>query len=117
MTHPRDENFYDADETALQERNEKERQQEKARRDDDMRWILSNVKGRRILGYLLNFTGTLRPSYSPKDAHQTAYNEGRRSVGLEFASLIEEANPKALGQMQDDILTEIGKKRKAEKNG
>lgn len=116
MTQPRDDNFYDAEEQALQEHNEKERQIEQARREDDMRWILSNVKGRRILSFMLNVTGTLRPSYTPKDAHQTAYNEGRRGVGLELASLIEAANPKALGQMQDDILAEIGKKRKAQKN-
>lgn len=114
MSEPIDENFFDADDIKRQQDAEKDARLNDAKLLDYVRWVISEPKGRRFMGYLLDYTGILQPSYTPKDAHQTAYNEGRRDVGLRLMLLLRRANPKAYSQIDDERLAELGKKRKGD---
>lgn len=49
---------------------------------DDLKWLMSDKRGRRIMAWLLNKTGMLAIDFQP-DALLTAFKEGRRSLGVE----------------------------------
>lgn len=49
----------------------------------DLAWVLSTIQGRRFVDMLRRDTGIRAQSFRP-DPHETAFNEGRRSVGLEL---------------------------------
>lgn len=47
---------------------------------DDMRWLMSQAQGRRIMARVLELAGVERISFTGNS--QTFYNEGARSVGV-----------------------------------
>lgn len=49
----------------------------------DLAWVMSTIQGRRFVDMLRRDTGIRAQSFRP-DSHETAFNEGRRSVGLEL---------------------------------
>lgn len=57
--------------------------------------------GRRWLWHLLASAGIYSPSYAD-NALRTAYNEGRRSLGLEILNLLTEEAPEAYLLMQKE---------------
>jgi hypothetical protein len=109
-----DQNFFGAEDERLNEQQKKERLSQKMRMLDDIRWVLSNTKGRRVLWFILSLCGVFRASYVPKDSTQTAFNEGRRDVGLRLLLEIQTANPKAYSQMEDEVLADQGKRKKGD---
>lgn len=50
--------------------------------DGDLASVLETPQGRRVIASLIEGTGTFQHSFSGSDTHATAYNEGRRSVGI-----------------------------------
>lgn len=114
MTPAYDPNFFDPDETKLTVEQEKEAKIQRINELDDIRWVLSNVKGRRVIWSILSMCRIFRESYVVKDANHTAFNEGRRDVGLRLLADIQTANPKAYSQMEDEKLAERGKKKKGD---
>jgi hypothetical protein len=50
--------------------------------------LLQSADGRRVLWRVLSLAGTLRLSYVAGCPEQTAFNEGRRSIGLEIMGLL-----------------------------
>lgn len=56
-----------------------QRQQEVA----DLKWLMGNRQGRRIMARLLDKTGVYRLSFTG-DTHTTDFNEGKRFIGLSF---------------------------------
>lgn len=109
---PFDENFIDSDERKLTEQQKKQQLIDRMTMLDDIRWVLSNRKGRRLLWFVLSLCGVFRASFVAKDSNQTAFNEGRRDVGLRLLRDIASANPKAYSQMEDEVLADQGKKKK-----
>lgn len=49
----------------------------------DLAWVLSTIQGRRFIDTLRRDTGIRASSFRP-DPYEMAFNEGRRSVGLEL---------------------------------
>jgi hypothetical protein len=109
-----DTNFFDAEDKVITAEQEKAANIKRMKELDDLRWVLSNIKGRRFIWKVLSSCGAFHASYVPKDANQTAFNEGRRDIGLRLLRDLGHANPKAYSQMEDEILAENGKKRKVE---
>lgn len=50
---------------------------------EDIRWLMQQPQGRRIMARLLEMSGTERNSFTGSST--TFYNEGRRSVGVELS--------------------------------
>lgn len=109
---PEDENFFDAEEKKQSAQEKKDRLIARLKLLDDIRWVLSNRKGRRLIWWILSLCGVFRASFVVKDTNQTAFNEGRRDVGLRLLLELQTANPKAYSQMEDEVLAENGKKEK-----
>lgn len=55
---------------------------------DDLKWLMSTKRGRRVMWRLLSHAGVNRLSYQPGDALATAFNEGQRNHGLRLTALI-----------------------------
>lgn len=77
----------DADAQALLE--------EKARRleVDDLRWMMSDKRGRRVMWRLLETSGVYRSSFTGNS--ETFFREGQRNVGLKLLADIHEHCPDA----------------------
>lgn len=79
---------------------EQQRQQvEKARREDflqqryegDIKWLMSDKRGRRIVHAVLAETGLYQLSFTGNS--ETFFREGRRDVGLKLLATIERLSP------------------------
>lgn len=75
------------------------------RRIADMRWVLSDRRGRRVLWELLGM-GQVFGSTFNTNALSMGFAEGQRRVGLEILSRISEADPAAFAEMQLEQLQE-----------
>ncbi len=47
---------------------------------DDIKWLMSDERGRRVMHRLLTITGVYRTSFTGNS--QTFFNEGQRNIGL-----------------------------------
>lgn len=111
-----DKNFFDSEYEQKKVNDEKEIRQEWLKLLDDMRWILSTPKGRRVIWWLLGIAGVFRISFAPKDSNQTSFNEGSRDIGLRLLRVVQSANPKAYSQMEDEVIAKNGKKEKGDQS-
>ena len=50
--------------------------------ETDLEWVLSDPRGRRVLASVVEQCGVNRLSFVAGDPLATAFNEGRRSVGI-----------------------------------
>ena len=50
--------------------------------ETDLEWVLSDPRGRRVLQGVIEDCGVNRLSFVAGDPLATAFNEGRRSVGI-----------------------------------
>lgn len=107
-----DENFFDSEQEATKAKIAKTRELQRMRLLDDVKWVLSTAKGRRFIWWFWGLCGTFSESYVSKDTTQTAYNEGKRNIGLQILLLVNEANSEAFAQMQKDSLAEAGNQKK-----
>lgn len=55
---------------------------------EDLAWLMSSKRGRRVMWRLLTNAGVYRLSYTQGDAGATAFNEGQRNQGLRLLSLV-----------------------------
>jgi hypothetical protein len=94
----------------------KKREAEHNRFIDDIRWVISKPQGRRIVYWLLAICGLFRGSFiAGEDGDRiTAFNEGKKDIGLQFLINLNEANPTCFLQMQTEYLGEKLKERKKE---
>jgi len=60
---------------------------------DDIRWLMSSPRGRRIVWWLLEIAGVYRTSY-PCDANMP-FREGARNIGLQVQARIIDHCPDA----------------------
>lgn len=63
----------------------------------DLKWVMSDQRGRRFVWRQLAVAGIYRPSYTGDD--RTIFNEGQRNVGLHLLSAITEHCPDEYLQM------------------
>ena len=81
----------EADDLAAQVR-ERERQAEHQRRyEGDIKWLMSDKRGRRIMHAVLAETGLYQLSFTGNS--ETFFREGRRDVGLKLLATIERLSP------------------------
>lgn len=84
--HTTSEDFYDR---ALQEG----RSDPAQLAEEDLKWLMSSPRGRRVMRRILEATNYQASSFVPGDPHLTAYYEGRRSVGLHLVLDIQRLCP------------------------
>lgn len=57
----------------------------------DLAWVASDEKGRRVLRRIIEICGLMSGSYAQGDALATAYNEGKRNIGVQLHTAITSA--------------------------
>jgi hypothetical protein len=97
MRDPTDTRARDSDLEALEATTAEQRKQEL----DGVKWLMSHKPGRAIVWRLLGRAGVYRTSFSPNGS-QTAFNEGRRDLGLFVLGEVMEACPERFGEMQKE---------------
>lgn len=65
------------------------------------RWLLADRKGRGLAWWLLQEAGIYRTSFAG-DAATTAFQEGRRDIGLKVLHRLHDAAPEAYAQMLNE---------------
>lgn len=65
---------------------------------DDLKWMMSSKRGRRIIWRLLEQSGVYRLSFS-QNAMTMAFNEGNRNFGLALLSKVHELSPESYSTM------------------
>lgn len=76
-----------------------EAQNRRAKLNEDMVWVLKDPRGRRTIYRLLALAQPYKGSFVPEKPFQTAFNEGRRDVGLALMEMVNAANADAYPQM------------------
>lgn len=91
----------DADQAARVARTAKQKDKQA---DDDLKWIMSDARGRRFAWRLLARTGIYRSSYlaGRGQTEACAFYEGERNVGLEMLAALLKVTPKAYAAMQQE---------------
>ncbi|RPH41490.1 MAG: hypothetical protein EHM87_19595 [Burkholderiales bacterium] len=89
-------------------------EQKRARQQqiDDVKEILKLSAGRRYFWRLLGECGIFHSSFSP-NSNQTAFNEGRREVGLGMLIDINAADFTVFAKMQNEYLSALNSKKQA----
>jgi len=65
--------------------------------EEDVKWLMSSKRGRRIVWQLLDTTGVFRLSYT--GTVETYFREGARNVGLALLAQIHDACPGSYATM------------------
>lgn len=85
-----------AQERARLDREEKQRLTSR-QEADDVKWLMSDKRGRRLMWGLLERTGLYRTSFTGNS--ETFFREGARNVGLAYMALINEHCPERYNTM------------------
>ena len=92
---------YDPLDTQAREKNLLEKSEKQAlqasKEVDDVRWLMSEERGRRLMWGLLTTAGVFRTSYTGDNG--TFFREGERNVGLRYLALIHAHCPDAYNAM------------------
>ena len=72
---------------------------------DDLAWLMSDARGRRVMRRLLARSGIYRTSFNA-DPATMAFMEGRRDMGLWLVDEISQHAPKRFIEMQKEQLNE-----------
>lgn len=89
--------------TPTREEQAKKAQLSRTQFADDLTWLMSDKRGRRIMFGLLGDCGIYRQSYIPSDTHGTAFREGVRSVGLMLVDHLREHCPDRMSEMHKEV--------------
>lgn len=79
------------------------------RKRENLAWVASTKKGQEYLMWELMECGIWRSSFSP-NSNQTAFNEGRRDIGLALVALMDEVDPNLFPKLQRDYFSELKSK-------
>ena len=90
-----------ADQRSVRKAKQRERQ-ERDHELNDLRDVLSTRQGRRFVWKLLGMAGCFRLSFVYGEAETTAFNEGRRSLGLALMADVHEADAEKYVQMANE---------------
>lgn len=106
-----DDRFYDSEIKSKKREIQSASKRKRDRELGDVRRILSVPEGRRLFWRLLSGAGVFRASFTLNSV-QTAYNEGRRDIGLWMLEEINQADPNAFAQLQREYYSEINSNKK-----
>ena len=81
----------EADELAAQAREREKQAEHQRRHEGDLKWLMSDKRGRRIMHAVLADTGLYQLSFTGNS--ETFFREGRRDVGLKLLATIERLSP------------------------
>lgn len=87
----------DAQEQRRVEQTEAERLR-KLMHAEDLKWLMGNKQGRRVMMYLLEKHGVYRSSFRT-NPYETAFLEGQRNEGLQLVEAIHEHAPERYAEM------------------
>lgn len=79
----------------------------------DLRKLLGMPEFRRVVWHFFGLAGVFRNSFSA-NANQTAFNEGRRDIGLALLADVNKADSDAYPRMQREYWSERQKNQEAE---
>lgn len=71
---------------------------DRQREEDDMRWLMGDERGRRLVWQWLDWAGLFRTSYAP-EALAIAFAEGQRNMGLRLHAQVMEHAPQQFVRM------------------
>lgn len=74
---------------------------EKRRDAEDIKWLMSSKRGRRIVNRLLQNAGVFRLSFHT-NALQMSFNEGNRNTGLMLLAAVTEECPERYAEMIEE---------------
>jgi hypothetical protein len=80
---------------------------------DDLLWLMSDKRGRRIVWRLLGESGVYQVTFTG-DALTSAFREGRRSRGLDLLAAINQHCPERFSEMQKEATNNERRKAKAQ---
>ena len=92
---------------------QKEYEKRRVREIDDLQKVLKSPEGRRFVWRVLSEAGVFKASFS-LNSMQTAFNEGRRDIGIWLIKDIDRAEPNAYAQMQREYYSELKSKQAKE---
>jgi hypothetical protein len=95
---------YDAGNRRDVERREKSAKTARLQRQEDYRWLMGDVRGRRFLWDLFGRAGLFRSSMG-LTPELTAFNEGRRDLGLALLADVMRLCPEQYGRMQAEAIS------------
>ena len=93
-----DDPFADVGDDVERQAAEQERRKAQEALDEAVRWLLADARGRLVAWWLLEQAGVFRTSFAGAAEH-TAFNEGRRDLGLRLLHRVMEVDPDAYGLM------------------
>lgn len=71
---------------------------------DDLLWLMSDKRGRRIVWRLLGESGVFRSTFTG-EALSSAFEEGKRNQGLQLMAAINQHCPERFSEMQKEART------------
>jgi hypothetical protein len=108
---------YDASNRRHVERAEKAAKSAGRQRDEAIRWLMGDGRGRRIVWSLLGQAGVFRSSMASAP-ELTAFNEGRRDIGLALLADITRLCPETYALMQaEQAVSDTARQTKALSTG
>lgn len=97
----------------IDDANEESKQEFIKRREreiSDLQKVLRVPEGRRLILRILSEAGVVRASFS-LNSMQTAFNEGKRDIGVWLLKDLDEAEPMAFSQMLREYYSELKSKK------
>ena len=92
------------------------REKDRAKREQsDLRWVLSDPRGRRFLWKLLGDAGIFRTSFTGNS--ETFFREGARNLGLQVFTAIHESAPGLYLEMAQEAQAELRAEAEADSMG
>ena len=110
---PEVDNFYDSEAELKNKESKKEYKNRKDRELDDLKAVLKKPEGRRFVYQVLSECGVFKSSFA-LNSMQSAFNEGRRDIGIMLLKLLDEAEPQAYSQMLAEHFSELKSKKPKE---
>jgi hypothetical protein len=95
---------YDAGNPRHVERRQTSAKTTRLQRNEDFRWLMGDARGRRFIWNLLAKAGVFRSSMG-LSAELTAFNEGRRDLGLAVLADLMRLCPEEYGRMQAEAIS------------
>ena len=68
---------------------------------EDIKWLMSSKRGRRVVNSLLQSAGVFRSSFHT-NALQMSFNEGNRNTGLMLLAAVTEHSPERYAEMIEE---------------
>jgi len=102
-------NFYS---DVIDAKNKESKQEFQRRRDreiEDLRSLIKKPEGRRVIWKILETCGVFKASFS-LNSMQTAFNEGKRDIGLALLADLNEADTHIFAQMQSEYISALKSK-------